>query len=171
MRRSYSWDDQIVQEDSPKFCKSKTYTGRGFEVLTIDMQVPPRDNIDRVPLGASSASMYPGYSPADHIYGEAAAEYGMRMAEAKRKGIEVKIDSDGHEYIVGQSSLSAKEQIAAIHKEREEAKARKTGSGSANPTTSKDAKKMEAEPMEEVRETRDGVDLFVIDSNPTPVAL
>jgi hypothetical protein len=151
------------------FVSQKPIRAGGFGVLTIDMQVPPRDNIDRVPLGASSASMYPGYSPADHIYGEAAAEYGMRMAEAKRKGIEVKIDSEGLEYIVGQSSLSAKEQIVAIHNEREEAKARKTSSGSANPTTSEDAEKIEAELMEEVKETGDGVDLFVIDPNPTPV--
>lgn len=134
--------------------------------LSFLFQIPPRDNIDRVPLGASSASMYPGYSPADHIYGEAAAEYGMIMAEARRKGIEVKTDSEGLEYIVGQSSLSAREQIEQIKKEREQKKATDS---SANPATEDGVEDLKGEPMEDVQETGDGADLFTIDPNPTPV--
>jgi hypothetical protein len=120
-------------------------------------QVPPRDNIERVPLGASSASMYPGYSPADHIYGEAASEFGKQMAELKKQGIELPKDPNGPEYDVAAEKRAGQEQIEEIKKRRKLAKQ----SGSQDD---------EAEPMEGVEET-DPSQLFIIDSNPTPVAL
>lgn len=46
------------------------------------------DSNDRnnVPLGSASDSMYVGYSPADHEYGEAANHYGQQMAQARKNG-------------------------------------------------------------------------------------
>jgi len=119
-------------------------------------QVPPRDNIERVPLGASSASMYPGYSPADHIYGEAASEFGKQMAELKKQGIELPKDPNGPEYDIAAEKRAAQEQIEEIKKQRKLAQQ----SGTQDD---------EAEPMEGVEET-DPSQLFIIDSNPTPVA-
>lgn len=124
------------------------------------LQVPPPDNIERVPLGASSASMYPGYSPADHIYGEAAQEYGQRIAAARKKGLEIKQDADGLDYVVGQSSLSAKEQIEEIRRAREEAQKQKA---TATPLQSENAGK-------DGQDEEDQATLFTIDSNPTPLS-
>ena len=112
-------------------------------------QVPPADNIDRVPLGASSASMYPGYSPADHIYGEASQEYGQRYSEMKKQGTEFKQGPDGIEYVVGQSSKDGKEQLAELRRNREQ---------ESQPTVS-----------DAVDGDEDPSTLFTFDSNPTPV--
>jgi hypothetical protein len=109
-------------------------------------KVPPKDNLDKVPLGASSASMYPGYSPADHIYGEAASEFGKHVAGLKKKGIEVTTDPNGPQYDIGAEKRAEQEQIDEIRRKREQ----------------------EDDPMEGVEETDPG-QLFVIDSNPTPV--
>ena len=101
--------------------------------------------------------MYPGYSPADHIYGEAASEFGKHVAELKKKGIEVPKESIGSEYI-------AHEQKAG-HEQTDETK-QKSGQDSRHHSGSQVG---EAEPMEGVEETEPS-QLFVIDSNPTPVA-
>jgi hypothetical protein len=123
-------------------------------------QVPPKDNIDRVPLGASSASMYPGYSPADHIYGEAAQEFGEHAAEMKRKGMDLKLDPSGPQYAVGQNRKPRRlTQTEGAH----------TGSVSASEQDGKD-EDGDGEPMEGVEQSTDMRPLFVIDSKPTPIA-
>jgi hypothetical protein len=103
--------------------------------------------------------MYPGYSPADHIYGEAAAEYGAAVAEAKLKGVQLGRDENGPEYIVGHSQQSAKEQLEEIKRTREAGK-----SESAEPT-------LATEPMEGVEQSVESEQLFTIDSNPTPLSI
>lgn len=120
-----------------------------FVWISTNYQIPPKDNLDKVPLGASSASMYPGYSPADHIYGEAASEFGKHVAGLKKMGIEFTTGLDGPEYDVGSEKRMAQEQTDELKRMRED--------------------QGEAEPMEGVEETDQG-QLFVIDSNPTPVA-
>lgn len=131
------------------------------------LQVPPRDSIDRVPLGASSASMYPGYSPADHIYGEAAAEYGAMIAEARRQGKEIKSDPNGIEYVVGQSQLSAREQLEEVKKSFAAKQAERKGETSTNTVQNQE----NGEPMEGIEQTTHASHLFVVDSNPTPVSV
>ena len=131
------------------------------------IQVPPRDSIDSVPLGASSASMYPGYSPADHIYGEAAAEYGAMISEARRQGKEIESDPDGIEYVVGQTQLSAREQLEVVRKSFAAKQETQTGDTS----TSTGQNQESGEPMEGVEQTTDASQLFVVDSNPTPVSI
>ena len=123
-------------------------------------KVPPKDNIDRVPLGASSASMYPGYSPADHIYGEAAQEYGAVAAELKRKGIETKLDPSGPQYIVGQSKKPRRlsqepEQVSPASKVPADASVKSPKGG--------------GEPMEGVEQFTSESQYFIIDSKPTSV--
>ena len=129
------------------------------------MQVPPRDDFDRVPLGASSASMYPGYSPADHIYGEAAAEYGAMIAEARRQGKQIERNPDGVEYVVGQSQLSLREQLDELRKSGEAAKG--SSNTAAKPTRME--QNGDGEPMEGVEQSTEPDQLFIIDSNPTPL--
>ena len=119
--------------------------------LIAHSQIPPKDNLDRVPLGASSASMYPGYSPADHIYGEAASEFGKHVAGLKKQGIDFTTGPDGPEYDIAAEKRAGQEQIDEIRRQREQ------------------NQDDEVEPMEGVEETDLG-QLFVIDSNPTPVA-
>ena len=111
--------------------------------------------------------MYPGYSPADHIYGEAAAEYGAMIAEARRQGKEIKSDPNGIEYVVGQSQLSAREQLEEVKKSFAAKKAERKGETSTNTVLNHD----NGEPMEGVEQTTDASHLFVVDSNPTPVSV
>lgn len=111
-----------------------------------------------MPLGASSASMYPGYSPADHIYGEAASEFGKHVAELKKKGIEVPKEPIGSEDNLASDKNAGHEQIGEI-KQQSRQESRRHSSSQAG----------EAEPMQGVEETEPS-QLFVIDPNPTPVA-
>jgi hypothetical protein len=111
-----------------------------------------------VPLGASSASMYPGYSPADHIYGEAASEFGKHVAELKKKGIEVLKEPVGSEYNITPEQKAGHEQTDEAKQQSRQESRHHSGSQVG-----------EAEPMEGVEETEPS-QLFVIDSNPTPVA-
>jgi hypothetical protein len=106
--------------------------------------------------------MYPGYSPADHIYGEAASEFGKQMAELKKQGIELPKDPNGPEYDLAADKKLTQTQIEEIKKQREQ---EKKGAESGSLVDSADDK---ADPMEGVEET-DVSQLFVIDSNPTPV--
>ena len=55
--------------------------------------------------------MYPGYSPADHQYGEAAQEFGQEWAEAKRKGFDFQPAEDGPQYQIGQSKKRVKKSL------------------------------------------------------------
>lgn len=57
----------------------------------------PNDR-NHVPLGSASDSMYVGYSPADHEYGEAANRYGQQMAQARKAGAEPATGENGTEY-------------------------------------------------------------------------
>ena len=111
--------------------------------------------------------MYPGYSPADHVYGEAAAEYGAMIAEAKQQGKEIKSDPNGIEYVVGQSQLSAREQLEEVKKSIAAKKTKQTGEMSAEAERNLE----NGEPMEGVEQTADASQLFMVDSNPTPVSV
>jgi hypothetical protein len=109
--------------------------------------------------------MYPGYSPADHIYGEAAAEYGAMIAEARRQGKEIKSDPNGIEYVVGQSQLSAREQLEEVKKSFAAKKAKRNAT-----STEAERDQGNGEPMEGVEQTADMSQLFMVDANPTPVS-
>ena len=109
--------------------------------------------------------MYPGYSPADHIYGEAAAEYGAMIAEARRQGKEIKSDPNGIEYVVGQSQLSAREQLEEVKKSFAAKKAQRNAT-----STEAERDQENGEPMEGVEQTADLSQLFMVDANPTPVS-
>ena len=90
--------------------------------------VPPAGMRDSIPIGSSSASMYPGYSPADIIYGEPAREFGAQWTEAQKSGVELSSGDDGPQYEVGQSKGQKKEkktiaQIRAEHAAKETAAA------------------------------------------------
>ncbi|ERF71522.1 hypothetical protein EPUS_00511 [Endocarpon pusillum Z07020] len=147
--------------DTAKACVDRTHQMiRMFKEATYNF-VPPKDNIDKVPLGASSASMYPGYSPADHIYGEAAQEYGERAAELKRKGVDLQLDPNGPQYVVGQNKkprlLSQEPETLA-------------GSVSSTSAPSMRSQGQGGEPMEGVELSTGEPQYFVIDSKPSVVA-
>jgi hypothetical protein len=109
--------------------------------------------------------MYSGHSPADHIYGEAAAEYGAMFVEARRQGKEIKSDLNGIEYVVGQSQLSTRDQLEEVKKSFAAKKAEQ------NAVSSEVGRDQEnGEPMEGVEQTADVSQLFVVDSNPAPVS-
>ena len=102
--------------------------------------------------------MYPGYSPADHIYGEASQEFGSQVAEMRKKGVDWTPEGNGPEYVVGQSKLSERQQKEQYQKQR---------SMSAQSETKPNvdaAQEAEAEKSEETP-------LWFVDPNPTPVNL
>jgi hypothetical protein len=101
--------------------------------------------------------MYPGYSPADHKYGQAAEEFGRTWAQAKRKGVDFPSHSDGPEYEFGQGKG---------------AKRRK--SDSAEKPNLRQDQDMQDTPMNDATDdtttvTTNAPQLFIIDSNPTPI--
>jgi hypothetical protein len=104
--------------------------------------------------------MYPGYSPADHIYGEAAQEYGEHAAVLKRNGIDLKSDLDGPQYVVGQSK-----------KPRRLSQEPKSLSGSVSSASAHNVNVQDqgGEPMEGVEQSIGVSQYFVIDSKPTPL--
>ena len=57
--------------------------------------------------------MYPGYSPADHEYGQAAMEYGKAVAEARAQGVDFKPGMD-LAYEIGQSKGDRKKKLEGI---------------------------------------------------------
>ncbi|KAL8761693.1 MAG: hypothetical protein Q9203_007648, partial [Teloschistes exilis] len=70
-----------------------------IQVSAIDSdQVPAADQLDKVPLGSSSDSMYPGYSPGDIEYGKASEEYGKYAVDAKMTGIDSKPSEEHGKY-------------------------------------------------------------------------
>jgi hypothetical protein len=125
------------------------------------LQVPPKNSIEQVPLGASSASMYPGYSPADHVYGEAAQEYGTQHAELKRSGMEPKLDSKGPQYTVGQRQEAERVAQQAEEVQRSSSSSANRKSGGNHGT--------HGEPMEGVEQSTDQSQYFIIDPKPTPL--
>lgn len=49
--------------------------------------MPSADQVDKVPLGFSSESTYPGYSSGDIKYGKASEKHGNHAADAQEKGM------------------------------------------------------------------------------------
>ena len=73
--------------------------------------MPPANALEKVTIGSSSLSMYPGYSPADHLYGEAAQEFGQEWSEAKKQGAKFQLAENGPQYEFGQSGKRRKKSI------------------------------------------------------------
>lgn len=149
-----------------------------FSVSATDsIQVAPPGQREQVPLGSSSASMYPGYSPADHEYGKAAEEFGRVASEARAKGVEIKHPEV--EYEIGQAKGIKRRTLAAMRKKsaaKGQASGSGSGSGSEGPTTQVPSEKStsQAKAKEEKDEapTPEGDNpFFIIDTNPTPVNL
>ena len=139
-----------------------------------------------MPIGSSSASMYPGYSPADHQYGEAAQEFGSEWSAAKAKGMEFKPAPDGPDYQFGQAKGVKKRTLAKIREAkaaRGEGSGSGTGSGSGSDTGAPPAVSNGSAPSKVHSKTKavkekaedqsgDGNNpYFVIDVNPTPVII
>ena len=149
---------------------NRVFLGR---LLIVD-QVPPANLRDQVPLGSSSASMYPGYSPADHVYGTAAMEYGSAAAKARAQGIELK-PAGGIEYEVGQGRGIKRKKLAEMRaKNSQDGSGSGSGSGTDNapPTTNGKTSETKTEKLK-VAEQSTATDQpgFFIDTEPTPVDL
>lgn len=142
--------------------------------------MPPLNQRDQVPLGSSSVSMYPGYSPADHDYGKAAEEYGAFAAAARAQGVDVK--HPDLDYEIGQGRGTKRKTLEGI---REATHVKHGGPGSRGageapggpepiPMTpyalhlknQANGKKPAEEPV-----TNGDNPFFVIDVEPTPVNL
>jgi hypothetical protein len=111
-----------------------------------------------VPLGSSSESMYPGYSPAHIEYGKAAGEFGQAIGDMKARG-EKWEPANGAEYQIGQAHGAKRKMF--FQKDRTVS----TGSEGAAAKVASTKPTKEDEPKE--KETLG----FVIDTNPTPVKL
>lgn len=147
--------------------------------------MPAYDTRDVVPLGSSSISMYPGYSPADHEYGKASADYGQRVAAARAEGVD--INPDGLDYQVGQSRGKKRQTLDRMREAERDAKiaqrvARRNGKGSGSGSgsdsspqklTNPNGNIQDEDPMnkEDEEPTGAGVSTFFVDINPTPVNL
>jgi hypothetical protein len=132
-----------------------------FTLTQTSIQVPPANQREMVPLGSSSASMYPGYSPADIEYGKAAGEVGRAIGEMKARGEKWELPANGPEYQIGQAH-GAKRKLL-FKKDRTES----TGAEEATKTTL-----AESAPVAEATEEEGGESqYFVIDTNPTPVTI
>ena len=113
--------------------------------------------------------MYPGYSPADHIYGEAAAEYGQHASKAKQGGTEIE-HPEGMEYQIAQSKMSKQ-------KVQERAQARKRDSTSMEKSAPRDTLEPKTHgrattsPDQEAAAKQDEQPLFVVDTQPMKVDL
>lgn len=149
-------------------------------VVSDTRQVPPVNHLDQVPLGSSSVSMYPGYSPADHDYGKAAEEYGAFAAAARAQGVDVK--HPDLDYEIGQGRGTKRKTLEGI---RQATKVKHGGPGSRGageapggpkpkPTTPYALHlKNQANGKNTAEETVANGDnpFFVIDVDPTPVNL
>ena len=123
--------------------------------------------------------MYPGYSPADHMYGKAAEEFGAEWSAAKAKGIEFKPDPDGPQYVISQAKgikRNTLAQIRAAKAAREGLSGSGTGSGSdAGPIVTSTGPEPNAQTT--LGNAVEGNDeegqnpYFVVDTKPTPVNL
>ena len=146
--------------------------------------MPPPTLRQKVPLGSSSASMYPGYSPADHEYGKAAEEYGKVAAEARAKGIEIKHPDAEHE--IGQVKGVKRISLAEIRNaQAAKGKTSVSGSGGGTGSGSDGSIKQEPEEPEEPAKTNGQTGTgkvkraspegdnpyFIIDTKPTPVTV
>ncbi|KAL8937448.1 MAG: hypothetical protein Q9216_004412 [Gyalolechia sp. 2 TL-2023] len=131
--------------------------------------VPPPNQLEQVPLGSSSDTMYPGYSPGHFDYGKAAEEFGRYASETKRQGKETK--PEGIDYESGQPKRFGHLTLAQIR----DAKGTKGGTGSG--TESRGAAGL-SEPTAAMSNAQTsggdetqkaGEQMFFMDSKPTPV--
>ena len=135
--------------------------------------------------------MYPGYSPADHEYGQAAMEYGKAVAEARAQGVDFKPGMD-LAYEIGQSKGNRKKKLEGIRDakagmDKAENEAMGTGDQAGGvkgggekrkggPDGSGDSANgiiASTKPTEEVNGgpggSQDGTPIFSLDANPTPL--
>ena len=142
-------------------------------------QVPPSNQREQLPLGSSSDSMYPGYSPADHEYSKAAHEYGLAVAAARKEGIDFKPGEDGLEYKPAQARGAKRTTLAGMRAAKaaaEGASGSGSGSGSeahfARGTSAGSAFDSQAASVKSEDAAGNGENpYFIIDTNPTPVNL
>src|SRR5438045_1971860 len=121
-----------------------------------------------VPLGSSSESMYPGYSPAHIEYGKAAGEFGQALGDLKAKGVKVELPANGPEYQIGQAHGAKRKML--FQKNRTES----TGSeGAAALNKTEQSAAADHSNTDQVAKDHENGEnpYFVIDTNPTPVAL
>ncbi|KAL9003248.1 MAG: hypothetical protein Q9188_003863 [Gyalolechia gomerana] len=134
--------------------------------------VPPSNQLEQVPLGSSSDTMYPGYSPGHFEYGKAAEEFGRYASEAKRQGKEIK--PEGIDYELGQSKGLGHLTLAQIRAAKGEKSGTGSGSdrgglvGSSGPTAAT-SNAQTPDGGDGTHKTREQI--FFMDSNPTPINL
>lgn len=144
-------------------------------------QVPPPEARDAVPLGSSSASMYPGYSPADHIYGEAAAEYATHVRAMEKKGVQVKTPGDV-EYTINQKETAKRKLMEQAHSQQasdgntQTSHSRPLVNGTVNPSSSSTGPTTNGHANSNPSTANANLDangnpLFVIDTNPLQLDL
>ncbi len=116
--------------------------------------------------------MYPGYSPADHIYGKAAEEYGKAAAAARAQGINSK--PAGIDYETGQDKGVKREKLAHI-RVAQAAKEGECGSGTGSSSdgvatkATTNSQMSHNEPAE--TDVKGDKPVFFVDTKPTPVNL
>ena len=117
--------------------------------------------------------MYPGYSPADHVYGQAAMEYGTAATKAKAEGIELKPHPD-LEYELGQGKGTKRAKLADIQATKGlQDSIRSASSSGADAPSATNGKKLGSEKSDaKDEEMGDAAQpSFYIDYNPTPINL
>jgi hypothetical protein len=120
------------------------------------VQVPPKGEREQVPLGSSSLSMYPGYSPEDIQYGKASMEAGQAIGEMRKRGEEWQPSINGPEYTIGHGhGTKRKPSVAKENPEAEDDDIVMTDSPAEN--------------EEPVEENEDTAPAFFIDKTPKPV--
>lgn len=124
--------------------------------------------------------MYPGYSPADHIYGNAAMEAGAAAAAANKAGLASKPAVE-IEYEIGQAKGLKRKKLADMRAAKESQGGNRSSSGSganaqaravnghSQEVKAADAKTAEAKPVAEAVESEQPA--FFVDTMPTPVNL
>lgn len=133
-----------------------------------------------MPVGSSSASMYPGYSPADHVYGSAAMEAGQAAAAARKAGIELKPPVE-IEYEVGQGRGLKRKKLADIKaaKASQQDNEGRSDQGTDAPAPATNSHRQDAEPTDaqavDTKPTAGSTEstqpAFFVDTKPTPVNL
>ena len=113
--------------------------------------------------------MYPGYSPADHIYGEAAQEYGTEWAKVKKDDVEHKPDRNGPEYVVGQARIQKRKQVEEVRRKNSLDEGVKANGNNVSPRRGSTSEPNAATSNNDTPAAEDGNPYFVIDTNPTPV--
>ena len=109
--------------------------------------------------------MYPGYSPADHIYGEAAQEFGAVAAQAKKRGEDVKLPN-GVDYQIGQNkSTKRKHSIESAEGSTSDAALAQSNNASVT------AGALHKQAQSSSAEGQDEKPLFVVDTQPMKVDL